>query len=173
MVSGPGYARYASRQSGTIPGLSCCPSWHPPAVMGGRMGRVRLIAGARPFTAPLVIPNQRGPRRRPARVITRVLVEGIVEPPHRYATTQQRVYVLTRDRYRCAYCRCRVTMRSANIDHVLPYRDGGPTTVANLVACCRRCNKLKGNKHLTQQLHQKRKHPWAWKAKIRTSTHVA
>ena len=63
----------------------------------------------------------------------------------RYASHTQRKLVLIRDKYRCRYCGTKVTMDSANIDHVEPWIFGGRTELDNLVASCRNCNKLKGN----------------------------
>ena len=50
--------------------------------------------------------------------------------------------VLRRDAHRCAYCG-----GSANtIDHVLPRSRGGADSWENLVACCLKCNNLKGDR---------------------------
>jgi 5-methylcytosine-specific restriction endonuclease McrA len=50
--------------------------------------------------------------------------------------------VLRRDGQRCGYCG-----GSANtIDHVLPRSRGGADSWENLVACCLRCNNVKGDK---------------------------
>ena len=37
-------------------------------------------------------------------------------------------------------------METANIDHVMAFQSGGKTVAKNLVACCRDCNKAKGNR---------------------------
>ena len=52
--------------------------------------------------------------------------------------------VLARDRYTCQYCGAKSS--DLTIDHVVPRRRGGPDTWDNLVACCRRCNLLKGDR---------------------------
>ena len=54
--------------------------------------------------------------------------------------------ILIRDLYRCRYCRRAVTMDTANIDHVRPWKRGGRTALDNLVAVCWQCNKFKGNR---------------------------
>ena len=98
--------------------------------------------------------TQAGSRRRKKRLentsfhqrngpVTTTVV-GLDQLP-RFGTHQQRLYVLQRDGYACRYCGCPVTIDTANLDHVLPYKLGGETLVANLVACCRECNKHKGN----------------------------
>lgn len=50
--------------------------------------------------------------------------------------------VLRRDGHRCAYCGSGAT----TIDHVLPRSRGGADSWENLVACCLRCNNLKGDR---------------------------
>ncbi|MBB2975004.1 5-methylcytosine-specific restriction endonuclease McrA [Microbacterium endophyticum] len=50
--------------------------------------------------------------------------------------------VLRRDAHRCAYC----GKAASTIDHVMPRSRGGKGTWENLVACCLRCNNLKGNR---------------------------
>ena len=81
----------------------------------------------------------------PSPVITKVLIDGVVQELPRFGTHQQRHYVLNRDSYACRYCQCAITMETANLDHVSPHKYGGPTSVDNLVAACQRCNKAKGN----------------------------
>ena len=50
--------------------------------------------------------------------------------------------VLRRDAQRCAYC----AGPASTIDHVLPRSRGGKDSWENLVACCLRCNNLKGDR---------------------------
>ena len=50
--------------------------------------------------------------------------------------------VLRRDGQRCAYCLSGAT----TIDHVMPRSRGGADSWENLVACCLRCNNLKGDR---------------------------
>ncbi len=50
--------------------------------------------------------------------------------------------VLRRDSHRCGYCGSTAT----TIDHVLPRSRGGKDSWENLVACCLRCNNLKGDR---------------------------
>ena len=52
------------------------------------------------------------------------------------------VIVLRRDGNRCAYCDAHAT----TIDHVLPRSRGGADTWENLVACCLKCNNIKGDR---------------------------
>ena len=51
--------------------------------------------------------------------------------------------VKRRDRGACRYCGTAVA-EHYEIDHVIPVRDGGITTMRNLVLACRECNQTKG-----------------------------
>lgn len=85
---------------------------------------------------------------------------GVMElDPQRYAPAGMRATVIERDSYHCRYCGAAVTYATANIDHVVPWRDGGPTEVCNLVTACPGCNKAKGNSrhpYWAQQLKKQR-----------------
>lgn len=71
-----------------------------------------------------------------------VLLNRYVQPPRGRVTAVSRRGVLRRDKCRCAYCGA-----AANtVDHVLPRSRGGKNSWLNLVACCRTCNNVKGNR---------------------------
>ena len=55
---------------------------------------------------------------------------------------KQRQRVLKRDNYQCQYC----GQDATEIDHVIPRAKGGGHDMENLVACCKRCNGLKGSR---------------------------
>jgi 5-methylcytosine-specific restriction endonuclease McrA len=70
-----------------------------------------------------------------------ILLTRYVKIPSTRLIPVSRRGVLRRDAQRCAYCG-----GSANtIDHVLPRSRGGQDSWENLVACCLRCNNVKGN----------------------------
>ena len=52
----------------------------------------------------------------------------------------QRIRVLKRDGYICAYC----GQEANQVDHVISRKDGGSHDMENLVACCAPCNSKKG-----------------------------
>ncbi len=54
-----------------------------------------------------------------------------------------RTQVFERDRYRCRYCGTHIDL---TLDHIVPEIDGGESTPANLVTCCKSCNSRKGTK---------------------------
>ena len=63
----------------------------------------------------------------------------------RYADGGQRKNILERDESQCRYCGQFVSNTTANMDHVKPWKMGGPTKGKNMVTCCQDCNKKKGN----------------------------
>jgi 5-methylcytosine-specific restriction endonuclease McrA len=54
--------------------------------------------------------------------------------------------VLLRDRYTCQFCGRVMPAQELTLDHVIPRSRGGHTDWDNLVACCHRCNNLKGDR---------------------------
>jgi 5-methylcytosine-specific restriction endonuclease McrA len=54
--------------------------------------------------------------------------------------------VLLRDRYTCQFCGRVLPAHELTLDHVIPRSRGGYTDWDNLVACCHRCNNLKGDR---------------------------
>lgn len=75
-----------------------------------------------------------------------ILLSRYVRIPGSRLIPVSRRGVLRRDGHRCAYC-----SRSANtIDHVQPKSRGGKDTWENLVACCLKCNNVKGDKTLAE-----------------------
>jgi len=71
-----------------------------------------------------------------------ILLQRYVRIPNARRIPVSRRGVLRRDGHRCGYCG-----KSANtIDHVTPKSRGGKDTWENLIACCLRCNNVKGDK---------------------------
>ncbi len=50
----------------------------------------------------------------------------------------------------CWYCGCQLKETSATIDHVLPIKRGGVTTLRNVVLACTHCNTSKADKTLEE-----------------------
>jgi 5-methylcytosine-specific restriction endonuclease McrA len=71
-----------------------------------------------------------------------VALREYVYVPYRPDNRVTRVGVLQRDGHTCAYC----GLRADSVDHVLPRSRGGGDTWFNLVAACRSCNGLKGDR---------------------------
>lgn len=82
--------------------------------------------------------------------ITHPVIEGILMARGKTGkkellTTQwkaQRKRVLARDNHQCVYCGNDATQ----VDHIIPRVDGGTHDLENLVACCARCNGMKGSR---------------------------
>jgi 5-methylcytosine-specific restriction endonuclease McrA len=54
--------------------------------------------------------------------------------------------VLLRDHYTCQFCARVMPAHELTLDHVIPRSRGGHSDWDNLVACCHRCNNLKGDR---------------------------
>ena len=54
--------------------------------------------------------------------------------------------ILMRDRYTCQYCHRTMPSSELTLDHVIPRSRAGESAWENLVACCLRCNNLKGDR---------------------------
>lgn len=66
--------------------------------------------------------------------------------------------VYKRDEYKCRYCNADDV--PLTVDHLVLWENGGPSTVENLVAACRKCNRIRGNTEyedwLKSDLYKKR-----------------
>lgn len=71
-----------------------------------------------------------------------IILRRYVRLPHGRSVPVTRRGVLRRDQHRCAYC----AASASTIDHVLPRSRGGKDSWENLVACCLRCNNIKGDR---------------------------
>jgi len=57
-----------------------------------------------------------------------------------------RANIYFRDKGRCAYCGCKVSMDDFEFEHVIPKNQGGKTSWENIVASCSACNQRKRNR---------------------------
>ena len=80
----------------------------------------------------------RGSYDRPAVIL---LTRYVRVPGGRHIPVTRRG-VLRRDAHRCGYC----GKAASTIDHVMPRSRGGADSWENLVACCLRCNNVKGDR---------------------------
>jgi 5-methylcytosine-specific restriction endonuclease McrA len=71
---------------------------------------------------------------------------------------------------RCAYCAAPLALDRATLDHVVPRRLGGGTSVENVVVACYACNVLKGGRPPFDFF---RAHPWAAHNYLRLASRVA
>ncbi len=54
--------------------------------------------------------------------------------------------IMARDNHQCQYCLDNPAHEKLTLDHITPRAQGGMSTWENLVACCFKCNNLKGNR---------------------------
>lgn len=118
--------------------------YEPLAVVTFRRALVLVLAGKAS-----VIAEDDDPVVSPTTILNRpsvILLNRYVKVPYQEGAAVTRRGVLRRDNHLCAYCG-----KNANtIDHVVPKSRGGADSWENLVACCLRCNNLKGDLTLAQ-----------------------
>ena len=91
----------------------------------------------------------------------------------RPVTLEEGLKVLERDDYRCRYCGLdgRASFENAlmmSVDFVVPRARKGKKDPANLVACCRPCNTIKG-KRMYRSLDEAKTHVLARREELRQS----
>jgi 5-methylcytosine-specific restriction endonuclease McrA len=92
-----------------------------------------------------------------------IILRRYVRIPSGRSVPVSRRGVLRRDNNRCGYCGSSAT----TIDHIMPRSRGGKDTWENLVACCLKCNNLKGDRTPSEmnwnlQLVPKAPHGASW-----------
>lgn len=71
------------------------------------------------------------------------LFKAVVRKCERMISQQVTWNVFRRDGYRCRYCGAdKVPL---TVDHLILWEEGGPSIEENLVASCRKCNKIRGD----------------------------
>lgn len=70
------------------------------------------------------------------------------EGPSRGPPCFTRRNLFLRDEFQCQYCRETLTIATLTYDHVVPRSRGGPTNWENIVTCCNKCNRKKGQRRL-------------------------
>ena len=73
-----------------------------------------------------------------------VLKNYVFVPYKQFSPTRKNI--LRRDNNTCQYCSCHLNKNNATIDHVLPRSRGGKHKWDNVVSCCLKCNRKKGNR---------------------------
>ena len=71
------------------------------------------------------------------------IAKAILRKSQRQIDTVVQWRVFKRDAYRCRYCGNDNT--PLTVDHLVCWEDGGPSIEANLLASCKKCNKIRGN----------------------------
>ena len=77
-----------------------------------------------------------------------VLKKYVYIPYREFSPTRKNI--MRRDNHSCQYCSCKLEGENATIDHVLPRSRGGKHRWENVVACCLKCNRKKGDRTPTE-----------------------
>lgn len=88
--------------------------------------------------------NEGTDEQLPSEVMSTTLIKRTSRQPN----LRLRFKVMLRDDFRCRYCgRSPATQPGLvlNVDHIIPWSDGGETTLENLQTLCAECNLGKGN----------------------------
>lgn len=101
-----------------------------------------LVIFLAPRSGPALVPRKWRKRYR-----KRLIDRGITRSQQRSSRPSDflRRVVFAADRNRCAYCRRHVHGPDRQVDHYLPWSQGGLTTVWNTMTLCRACNLTKSN----------------------------
>jgi len=75
-----------------------------------------------------------------------VRLNRYVRVPYRAGIPLTRRAIFARDGGRCVYC----GGPANSVDHVVPRSRGGRHVWENVVAACRRCNHIKGDRHISE-----------------------
>jgi 5-methylcytosine-specific restriction enzyme A len=70
------------------------------------------------------------------------------EKPSRYIPLSVRVNILSRDGYKCIFCGRNSKEVTLEIDHIIPFSQGGGNESDNLQTLCFDCNRGKGARNL-------------------------
>lgn len=89
----------------------------------------------------LEIPTASGIFKLPLHIV----LKKYVHIPRR-ELSPTRKNILRRDNHTCQYCSVKLNSENSTIDHVLPRSRGGKHTWDNVVACCLKCNRQKGDR---------------------------
>ena len=73
-----------------------------------------------------------------------ILKKYVYIPRREFSPTRKNIF--RRDNNCCQYCSCPLNVENATVDHVLPRSKGGKHKWDNVVACCLKCNRKKGNR---------------------------
>ncbi len=82
------------------------------------------------------------------------IIKQLVRKSQRQIDNRVQWTVFKRDGYRCRYCG--VEGVPLTVDHIILWEEGGPTIIINLISCCKKCNRIRGNMQYEVWL----KHPY-------------
>jgi 5-methylcytosine-specific restriction endonuclease McrA len=139
--------RYSTNPPMQTPVLVLNASYEPINICGARRALVLVLKGIARTEEEQGSTLHAARIRMPLPSVIRLLEYRRI--PHQ-TRALSRKNILLRDRNTCQYCAVVLAAGELTLDHVLPRSRGGQSTWENLVACCHRCNREKGN----QLLHE-------------------
>lgn len=63
----------------------------------------------------------------------------------RFYSKEEKEVILSKTNGRCAHCGKRLTIKTMEKDHSIPWSKGGPSDIENIVPLCKECNKRKAD----------------------------
>jgi hypothetical protein len=79
-----------------------------------------------------------------ARAADQSIVKAILRKSTRAVDQTINWNCFRRDNYTCRYCGSNKI--ALTVDHLVRWEEGGPSTEANMLSACRKCNKVRGDK---------------------------
>jgi 5-methylcytosine-specific restriction endonuclease McrA len=79
-----------------------------------------------------------------ARAADQSIVKAILRKSTRAVDQTINWNCFRRDNYTCRYCGNNKI--ALTVDHLVRWEEGGPSTEANMLSACRKCNKVRGDK---------------------------
>ena len=67
----------------------------------------------------------------------------------RIYTREEKEYILSKTGGRCAHCGRKLSIKTMQKDHSIPWSKGGVSDVENIVPLCAECNKKKVDRELS------------------------
>lgn len=101
------------------------------------------------FTAPLTDEERRQTIAKNVRITPKAFNQTEIEmlrENSRFIPPSWRKILLEKSGGKCVHCSTKLTIKTARIDHIIPWSKGGPTKLENLQTLCDRCNGTKSNR---------------------------
>ena len=86
--------------------------------------------------------------KKPAAIRSQSKPNQDKEKRSRHISASVRVSVLHRDGYKCLFCGCSAKQVQLEVDHIVPFSQGGSNDPSNLQTLCFDCNRGKGARRL-------------------------
>jgi len=101
------------------------------------------------FTTPLTEEERRQTIAKNIRIAPKAFNQAEIEmlrENSRFIQPSWRKILLEKSGGKCVHCSAKLTLKTARIDHIIPWSKGGPTRLDNLQTLCDPCNGTKSNR---------------------------